>query len=70
MNKVVNMIHAASVSGWIMTLASHRRGSAIRTSLFMPVLFPSHGDVAPVRQCIDWLNIAKSRVVLTNRVPL
>jgi hypothetical protein len=27
------------------------------------------GDVAPVRQCIDWLNIAISKVVLTIRVP-
>jgi hypothetical protein len=52
-----------------MTLAFHRRGSAIRTSLFMPVLFPSHGDVAK-GHCIDWLNIARSRVIVTNHVPL
>jgi hypothetical protein len=36
----------------------------------MPVLFPSHGDVTPWSQCIDWLNIARSKVVLTNHVPL
>ena len=53
-----------------MTLAFHGRGSAIRTSLFMPVLFPNHRDVAPLRHCIDWLNVARSKVVLANRAPL
>jgi hypothetical protein len=47
MNKLVSMIHVASVSRWIMTLATHRGSApAIRVSLFMPVLFPSHGHAA------------------------